>query len=257
MQIITIPCLKDNFSYLLICPKSHNAAVVDPSESNPVKKMVKKYGVKLTTILNTHHHWDHVGGNKELKSENSEIKIFGHESDRGRIPEQNVFLRNGDKVSFGEESGFFLYNPGHTSGAITYVFDKTAFTGDTLFAAGCGRLFEGTAEQMYDSLNNKIGKLPDETKIYFGHEYTESNLNFALSVEPNNVQIKKRILEVKSIRSSGRFTCPTTIKEERETNPFLRCSSSEICKKIKSLDPKNNLSEKEIFKSLRELKDCF
>jgi len=160
MEIVTIPCLQDNFTYLLICPKTGEAGVVDPSEADPVRKEIKRQNVKLTAILNTHHHWDHVGGNKELKGDYSELKIYGHASDRGRIPEQTEFLKNGDGVRFGEQSGSFLHNPGHTSGAITYVFGKTAFTGDTLFAGGCGRLFEGTPAQMYDSLNFNIGRLP-------------------------------------------------------------------------------------------------
>jgi len=142
MEIVTIPCLEDNFAYLLICPKTQQAAVVDPSEAAPVQKAIEQQGVELTTILNTHHHWDHVGGNKELKAKYPELIIYGHESDHGRIPEQTVFLKSGDEVRFGEQTGTFLHNPGHTSGAITFVFGNTAFTGDTLFAAGCGRLFE-------------------------------------------------------------------------------------------------------------------
>ena len=174
---------------MLICPITGDAAVVDPSEADPVRKEIKRQNVKLTAILNTHHHWDHVGGNKELKADCPDLKIYGHSSDRGRIPEQTEFQKEGDQVQFGEQSGSFLHNPGHTSGAITYLFGKTAFTGDTLFAAGGGRLFEGTPEQMHDSLNNRIGKLTDRTELYFGHEYTENNLRFALSVESGNTEI--------------------------------------------------------------------
>ena len=257
MEIITIPCLKDNFAYLLICNKSLEAAVVDPSEAIPIQKIVKQNGLKLTTVLNTHHHWDHVGGNKELFTENPDLLIFGHESDRGRIPGQNVFLKNGDVVSFGEVKGSFIHNPGHTFGAITYIFSKTAFTGDTLFAAGCGRIFEGSPKQMYDSMNLKIGKLPDDTKIYFGHEYTENNLNFAKSVEPSNSEILKKLRKIKYLRSNGTYTTPTTLKEEKRTNPFLRCNSSEICRTVKLKDPNNNLSRIEVFKTLREMKDIF
>ena len=141
MEIVTIPCLQDNFAYLLICQKTGEAAIVDPSEADPVQKEINYQNVKLTTILNTHHHWDHVGGNKELKSDFPDLKIYGHSSDRGRIPEQTEFLEDGDHVMFGEQSGSFLYNPGHTLGAITYLFGEAAFTGDTLFAAGCGRIF--------------------------------------------------------------------------------------------------------------------
>ncbi|MCH2265804.1 MAG: hydroxyacylglutathione hydrolase [SAR324 cluster bacterium] len=257
MKIVTIPCLQDNFAYLLICEKTQHAAIVDPSEAIPVQKAVQQHGVRLTAILNTHHHWDHVNGNQVLKANFPELKIFGHESDRGRIPEQTEFLKNGDSVRFGEQSGTFLHNPGHTSGAVTYVFGKTAFTGDTLFAAGCGRLFEGTPAQMYDSLNLQIGGLPDETELYFGHEYTEANLRFALSVESGNAEIQNKLTAVTELRSSGKFSTPTTLAEERRTNPFMRCSSAEIHASVKSKEPGHNLSEKEIFRTLRELKNKF
>ena len=257
MEIVTIPCLQDNFAYLLICNKTGDAAIVDPSEADPVRKEINHQNVKLTTILNTHHHWDHVGGNKELKSDYPELKIYGHISDRGRIPGQTELLEDGDHVLFGEQLGTFLYNPGHTSGAITYVFGKTAFTGDTMFAAGCGRLFEGTSEQMYDSLNNRIGKLPDQTELYFGHEYTEKNLRFALSVEAGNPYINNKLDDVKVLRSSGKSSTPTTIAEEKLTNPFLRCNSNEIKRAVKLRYPENDLTEKEVFRSLRDMKDVF
>ena len=257
MEIVTIPCLQDNFAYLLICPNTGEAAVIDPSEADPVRKELNRQNVKLTAILNTHHHWDHVGGNKELKCDFPELKIYGHFSDRGRIPEQTQFLEDGDQVIFGKQTGSFLHNPGHTSGAITYLFGKTAFTGDTLFAAGCGRLFEGTPNQMHDSLNNRIGKLPDYTELYFGHEYTEKNLLFALSVEPGNMGLNKKLADIKIRRSSGKFSTPTTIAEEKQTNPFLRCNSDEIKGFVNSSDPDNDLTEKEVFRTLRELKDVF
>ncbi len=257
MEIITIPCLKDNFAYLLICKKSLEAAVVDPSEAFPVQKIVKQNGVKLKTILNTHHHWDHVGGNKDLVAANPDLLVFGHESDRGRIPGQNKFLKKGDIISFGEVKGSFIHNPGHTSGAISYIFSKTVFTGDTLFAAGCGRIFEGTPAQMFNSINFLIGQLSDDTEIYFGHEYTENNLIFAKSLEPLNLEIQKKINKVKYLRSKGKYTTPTTLKEEKKTNPFLRCDSSEIRKTITLKNSKNSLSKIQAFETIRELKDCF
>ena len=257
MKIVTIPCLRDNFAYLLICDKTQQAAVVDPSGADPVINEIERQGVKLTTILNTHHHWDHVDGNQDLNAKYPQLLIFGHESDRGRIPGQTEFLKRGDEVYFGEQSGIFLHNPGHTSGALTYVFGKTAFTGDTLFAAGCGRLFEGTPAQMHDSLNIQIGGLSDETELYFGHEYTEENLCFALSVEPGNAEVNKKIKAVSILRSSGKFSTPTTLAEERLTNPFMRCNSAEIHACVKSKEPNHNLSEQEVFRTLRELKNKF
>ena len=257
VKIITIPCLQDNFAYLVVCKKTLQAAVVDPSESGPVLNEVERQNLKLTAILNTHHHWDHVGGNKDLKSKFPDLIIYGYESDRGRIPEQTEFLKMGDEVRFGEQCGTFLHNPGHTTGAITYVFGEIAFTGDTLFAGGCGRIFEGNAYQMYDSINEKLGRLSDHTKIYFGHEYTQANLYFALSVESDNEDIQKKLESVKKLRSLAKFTTPTTLAEERLTNPFMRCNSEEILAYIKSQEPNHNLEKKEVFKTLRELKNNF
>ena len=257
MKIVTIPCLQDNFAYLLICTKTQQAAVVDPSEDAPVNSEIERQEVKLTTILNTHHHWDHVGGNQDLKAKYPDLIIYGHESDRGRIPEQTELLKSGDEVHFGEQRGTFLHNPGHTSGAVTYIFSKTAFTGDTLFAAGCGRLFEGTPAQMYDSLNVQICGLADDTELYFGHEYTEANLRFALSVESGNEEIQKKLEVVSVLRSYGKFSTPTTLAEELLTNPFMRCNSSEILAYVKSKDPQHNLDGEEVFRTLRELKNNF
>ena len=257
MKIVTIPCLQDNFAYLLICTKTQQAAVVDPSEAAPVISEIERQGVKLTTILNTHHHWDHVDGNQELEAKFPGLIIYGHASDRGRIPGQTEFLKNGDEVRFGEESGTFLHNPGHTTGAVTYVFGKTAFTGDTLFAAGCGRLFEGTPAQMHDSLNVQIGGLADDTELYFGHEYTEANLRFALSVDAGNAEIQQKLEAVSALRSAGEFTTPTTLAEERLTNPFMRCTSAEIHDCVKSKEPQHNLVDEEVFRTLRELKNNY
>jgi len=257
MKIVTIPCLQDNFAYLLICTKTQQAAVVDPSEAAPVISEIERQGVKLTTILNTHHHWDHVDGNQELIAKFPGLIIYGHASDRGRIPGQTEFLKNGDEVRFGEESGTFLHNPGHTTGAVTYVFGKTAFTGDTLFAAGCGRLFEGTPAQMHDSLNVQIGGLADDTELYFGHEYTEANLRFALSVDAGNAEIQQKLEAVSALRSAGEFTTPTTLAEERLTNPFMRCTSAEIHDCVKSKEPQHNLVDEEVFRTLRELKNNY
>ncbi len=257
MEIVTIPCLNDNFAYLLICPASGEAAVVDPSESGPVIQEIEKRGVRLTAVLNTHHHWDHVGGNQKLMEKYHDLQICGHDSDRKRIPGQSVFLEDGDPVSFGCVSGHIIHNPGHTSGAVSYVFGDAAFSGDTLFAGGCGRLFEGTPEQMHDSLNQRIGSLPGETRIFFGHEYTENNLKFALSVEPDNKRIAAKLTRIKKCRVQGRFSTPTTIKEERETNPFMRCGKKGIQSTLKPQLSGEPITESTVFAVLRNMKDKF
>lgn len=257
MEVITIPCLQDNFAYLIICTQTNDAAVVDPAEATPVLNTIRKTGTNPVGILNTHHHWDHVGGNEELLKKFPRLRVYGHASDKGRIPGQNVSLEEGDLVEIGNLQGHITHNPGHTSGAITYYFENTAFTGDTLFAAGCGRLFEGTPQQMYQSLNEKIGGNPLSTNIYFGHEYTGKNLRFAQSVEPGNPYIHQKLNDVREIRRTGKFTTPSTLEAEYQTNPFMRCDSPEIQATVQKHDPKNDLSPVSVFRVLRQLKDRF
>ena len=256
MDVHPIPCLRDNYAYLLLCPQTQATAVVDPSEADPVQAELERRGLSLTAILNTHHHWDHVGGNEALQAEHPGIRIFGYASDRGRIPGQTEFLEVGDVVKFGEIEGTILHNPGHTSGAITYVFGDQAFTGDTLFAAGCGRVFEGTMAQMHHSLNGVLGGLPDPTRLYFGHEYTERNLEFAQSVEPGNAAVSKRLDAVRQSRRQGQFTPPTTLAEERQTNPFLRCQSPQL-RQVAQRESSGPSTDAGVFGVLRGLKDRF
>ncbi len=257
MEVIPIPCLKDNYAYLLICRETREAAVVDPSEAAPVMQAIEEHQVQLTAILNTHHHWDHVGGNEALHQAFPGVRIFGHASDQGRIPHQTDFLNEGEALQFGEQHGQITHNLGHTSGAISYIFPESVFTGDTLFAAGCGRLFEGTAEQMHRSLNKQIGSLPDSTKVYFGHEYTLRNLEFSLQVEPGNTTARRKLEDMRKLRESGEFSTPSTLRSERETNPFMRCSSPEIRETVKRQDPHNDLTEVSVLRVLRQLKDEF
>lgn len=257
MDITPIPCLKDNYAYLLVCPTTGEAAVVDPSEFDPVKAEIERQGVQLTTILNTHHHWDHVGGNKALRNHFGQLAVVGHHSDRGRIPGQTVFLDGEDPVHFGQVTGHFTHNPGHTTGAITFYFGDAAFTGDTLFAAGCGRLFEGTPAQMQQSLCNQIGRHDDSMRLFFGHEYTENNLRFAQSVEPNNPDITARLEAVRAKRANGEFTTPSTLAEEWATNPFMRHDSAELQATVKHHEPDNDLQPASVLRVVRELKDNF
>jgi hydroxyacylglutathione hydrolase len=232
MQVRVVPCLKDNYAYLLYRKGEEQCAVVDPSEAQPVLDAAASLGLRLSAILNTHHHWDHVGGNEEIVRRLPGLQVYGHASDTGRIPEQTEFVRHGDVIELVGLSFRVLHIPGHTTGAIAYIGHGAAFTGDTLFAAGCGRLFEGTPADMYESLNAKLGVLPDDTAVYCGHEYTQNNLRFAASVEPNNPAIAKLAQRAKELRDRGEPTVPTTIADERAANPFMRCNSLEILEKL-------------------------
>ena len=194
MKIITIPVLSDNYAYLVIDEATNEAGVVDPSEAGPVADAVKREGVNFTTIINTHHHWDHVGGNKELVQEYPDLRVYGHKRDETRTPCISHMVDEGDTVSIGNLEGRFLFIPCHTSGHVAAYFaaEKVAFTGDTLFVAGCGRLFEGTAADMHNNML-KLSALPEDTRIYPGHEYTIKNLEFALTLEPNNAAVQAKL----------------------------------------------------------------
>lgn len=215
MRVVAIPCLKDNFAYLVI--EGSRAAVVDPGEASPVTATVAQEGVALAAIWLTHHHWDHVGGVEALVAAQPELEVIAHPKDRGRAPKVTRFVDEGDTVELGAVRARILHNPGHTLGAISYWIedgDGAVFTGDTLFGAGCGRVFEGTPEMMHASLL-KLAALPPATRVYFGHEYTAANLAFAAHVEPANEAIAARRRELQTPST------PSTIADERATNPFL------------------------------------
>lgn len=228
MRIVSIPCLTDNYAYLVICEATQSAAVVDPSEAAPVLAAVRLQGVELEAIWNTHHHMDHTGGNQELVAALRGLDVVAHESDRGRVPAQTRFVGEGDSVSVGTVSARIIYNPGHTSGAISFhIADPGAvFTGDTLFGAGCGRLFEGTPADMHSSLT-KLASLPGETQVYCGHEYTEKNLVFAAEADKDNPAVAERRARVAELRQKGQPSVPFTMAEEQATNPFVRAGSVE------------------------------
>ncbi len=228
MLVTIVPCLRDNYAYLLRAPGSREALVVDASEAEPVLREVEKQSLGLAGILCTHHHWDHVGGNEAILAAQPDLRVFGYESDRGRIPGQTEFVTHGQHFELAGLEFEVLHIPGHTLGAVAYVGQGAAFTGDTLFAGGCGRLFEGTPAMMYESLNEKLGKLPPETMIYCGHEYTAANLKFAAHVEPGNAAVRQKAERVESMRARGAPTVPSTIADELATNPFMRCGSPEV-----------------------------
>jgi hydroxyacylglutathione hydrolase len=259
MRVVSVPCLKDNYAYLVVCEGTNRAAIVDPSEAAPVLEAVEREKVELVAIWNTHHHWDHTGGNKDLLESHPELEVIGHESDKGRIPGQTTFAEEGDVVelSTGVKASI-IFNPGHTTGAISFYIaeHKAVFTGDTLFAGGCGRMFEGTAPMFWESMT-KLAALPEDTDVYSGHEYTASNLKFAAAVEPENAELAARIEKVAAQRDAGAITMPSTIKEERETNPFCRTDVSIVIEAAKANEPQPNDAPHDIFHALREWKNRF
>jgi hydroxyacylglutathione hydrolase len=228
MRIVSIPCLTDNYAYLVICEATQRAAIVDPSEAAPVLAAVRQHGVELEAIWNTHHHWDHTGGNQELVTAVRGLDVVAHESDRGRVPAQTIFVNEGDTVSVGQVTASIIHNPGHTTGAISFhIADPGAvFTGDTMFGAGCGRLFEGTPADMHDSLT-KLAALPGTTRVYCGHEYTEKNLAFAAEADKDNPAVAERLARVTELRKKGQPSVPFTMAEELATNPFVRAGSAD------------------------------
>ena len=234
MKIHIIPILSDNYAYLLE-DGNGNAAVIDPGEAGPVIDALAKKNLTLTHILNTHHHGDHIAGNEELQ-EKYGAKIIAPAAEAGRIPHIDTPLSEDDMFSFGGYEAQILETPGHTKGGICFYFKsaKAVFTGDTLFSMGCGRLFEGTPEQMWRSFE-KLMALPDDTNIYCGHEYTLSNGDFCLKVEPDNTALQNRMDEVRNLRAQNKPTIPTTMTLEKKTNVFLRAGSADAFAKLRKM----------------------
>ena len=253
MQVTPIPCLTDNYAYIINDVDSKIVGVIDPSEAPPVIAFLKKKNLKLNYILNTHHHFDHIGGNVELKKKYN-AKVVGFDGDKHRIPGIDITLKDNEKWNFGNSLVKILHIPGHTLGHICFFFEneKIAFTGDTLFSLGCGRIFEGDHKQMLASLN-KIKELPQDTKIYCGHEYTYKNAEFCMKYDKDNINLKKKFEIIKKLRSKNLPTVPTSLKDELNSNIFLRCNQNEL--KIK-LNMKNQEDFK-VFEKVRDLKDVF
>ena len=251
MRVIPVPCLSDNYAYLVTRDGSNEAIVVDPSESEPVIAAIEREGLTLVAILCTHHHVDHVGGNEGLLARYGSKPVYAYASDKGRVPAQTVFVEEGEPFDVIGLSFTPLHVPGHTTGAVAYHVDGAVFTGDTLFVAGCGRLFEGTPAMMLASLADKLGKLPPDTKVYCGHEYTVSNLRFAVHAEPDNRAAAEKLDRAKATRERGEPTVPSTIGEERETNPFMRCDLASL------QDRYPGESAVDTFAAVRKAKDSF
>tara|TARA_B100001057_G_scaffold353027_1_gene354816 strand:+ start:10085 stop:10804 length:720 start_codon:yes stop_codon:yes gene_type:complete len=235
MKIEVIKCLKDNYSYLVLDENNKTACVVDPSEAKPIINFVEKKNIKLKYILNTHHHYDHIGGNLELKKKyNSDI--VGFIGDKNRIPGINILVEDNQIWKKNNFEAKIYHIPGHTSGHIAFHFfrEKKLFTGDTLFSLGCGRIFEGTHEEMFNSLN-KIKELPRDTEIYCGHEYTLQNSNFCLANDSNNLELQKKIIDIKKKLKNNLPTIPTTLRDEIECNLFLKAQDLKSFSKLRDL----------------------
>jgi|TARA_B100000035_G_C21023864_1_gene565252 hydroxyacylglutathione hydrolase len=253
LEIYQIPCLQDNYGFLVHDPETGATATIDTPEVAPINQALAAKGWRLTHILNTHHHFDHAGGNEELKAQWN-CQVVGAAIDAERIPGIDVALADGDTLTLGSKQARIIEVPGHTSGHIAYYFaaDEVAFVGDTLFALGCGRLFEGTPEQMSESLG-KIMALPDATTVYCAHEYTEANAAFAVTMEPANPALQQRVKEIQSLRAAGKPTVPTSIGLERATNPFVRSDSAEL-QAVLNL---SGADEVAVFAETRRRKDHF
>ena len=253
MKIEIIPCLNDNYSYLIHDEISNTVAIVDPSEFIPCDSIISKNYKKLDFILNTHHHYDHVGGNEELKKKYNS-KVLGFENDKNRIPQIDTVLKDNQEFKIGTLNFTTIFIPGHTRGHVAFYFKKerVVFSGDTLFSLGCGRVFEGTYKQMFQSLN-KLKNLPGETKVYCGHEYTFKNLEFCLKFNPNNDFLKKKKDDIKLSLKNKKPTIPSTIADEIKANIFFRVNDPDVKKAINL----ENSPDIEIFTKLRDLKDNF
>merc|ERR1719429_186399 len=254
MRVKILPALSDNYMYLLVDEESKEAAVVDPVEPETVLRSVEEEGVRLTTVLTTHHHWDHAGGNKEIVSKVPGLRVIAGDE---RIDGVTRLIKHGDQVRVGGINISCLFTPCHTTGHICYFIthnnDKFVFTGDTLFLGGCGRFFEGTAEQMTQAMINILAPLPPDTKVFCGHEYSLQNLGFAEHVEPDNQHIKDKISWCEEMRNASppQPTVPSTIAEELLINPFMRVDQSPVQSHAGQTDPV------ETMRALRAEKDNF
>ena len=253
LDILIIKCLSDNYSYLIRDKQTNIVGVVDPSEFESIDKAISQSHKKLDFILNTHHHSDHVGGNLELKKKYKSTIICSAYGEN-KVPGADIKKKDNEDFIFGKTNFKIIYIPGHTLDHISFFSkdSKVIFTGDTVFSLGCGRIFEGSYEQMFLSIE-KIKSLPGDTMIYCGHEYTNNNGNFCISIDKDNKKLLKKLIEVKNKLKKKIPTVPVSLSEELETNIFLRCDNEKIKDNLKM----NNATKLEVFTKLRNLKDQF
>jgi len=265
-RVERIPTLRDNYTYLVIDPETREAAVVDAPEAAPVIARAEKLGVRVVKVLSTHHHPDHSAANPELAARWN-VPVVGHTSDAARLPGFTTGVAEGDRVAIGGLEAEVIFIPAHTRGHVAYVLPGAVFCGDTLFAGGCGRLFEGTPAMMHEALNVKLARLPDETLVYCGHEYTENNLRFAQTLEPGNTALRERMERVRKTRASvasdwhaatpAEMTVPSSLGEERATNPFMRAGSPELAANVRAKLPGAAADPVSLLGAVRALKDKF
>lgn len=254
MEVVVIPCLYDNYSYLVI--NGDDAAVVDPSEAWPVMNVLDDHGLKLSAVLCTHHHNDHIGGLPDLLDEYGSLDVYGFSQDRTRIPLITHPLQDNERFPVCGLEIEVMHTPGHTSTHVVFKVEDNLFVGDTLFGAGCGRLFEGTPEQMVHSLD-RITACSPKCRIFFGHEYTELNLRFATQVDPANPAIGERAAKVAEMRRNDRPSSPSTLEEELATNPFLRIEDRSIIDQLEREQRLQSLDRVAVFAALREQRNNF
>lgn len=254
MEIEVVPCLADNYAYLLI-DRSGHTVVVDPSEAEPVIAALERRSLELVGIWATHHHHDHVGGIPPLVSRYPRLEVVGssYDAERKRIPNLTRGVSDGDALWFESRRARLLFVPGHTLGAVAYLCEGALFSGDTLFSAGCGRMFEGTASGMHASLAS-LRSLPGDTRLFCGHEYTEKNLQFAAFIEPDNPAIDERLAQVRQLRSQGQPSVPCSMEQEAAVNPFLRWDVPAVIEKARSLGAPSDAAA-DVFAALRKAKD--
>lgn len=254
MKIETIPVLGDNFAYLVICERTAQAAAVDPADARTVQRRAAALGVTISAIWTTHHHHDHSGGNLELASGGG-VEVYGHHADGGKIPALTTALHHGDTLSLGDLSVRVIHTPGHTLGALCYLVEDALFTGDTLFGAGCGRLFEGDAPTMFRSLG-RLAALPPESRVFFGHEYTLTNLGFAATLEPDNASLQQRLRRVEELPPPA-HSVPSTLADELATNPFLRGESEQLRRSLQRQFSSDSWTPLQVFTRVRQLRNAW